>query len=106
MKNDLFYDGVITIASTRYGGCYENATWMAFSAGVDEIDHEGAFGQDPDCMEWWETLRKNDMTYVINEGTIVQETVYVAIGDTPHKAYKVLLARNKKARLAPRNKSR
>lgn len=96
MNEQLFYDGVITICSTRYGGAYEKCGWVAFSCGTDQIEAYAseAFGEDGDCMNWWDSMDNNDDKFTIKFRAFTED-VYIGRGNTPSQAHKNLLARNK-----------
>jgi hypothetical protein len=43
-----------TIIPARYGGCYENGSWLAFPCEYDAIP-EDVYGSDIPAMIWWES---------------------------------------------------
>lgn len=98
IETENFYDGVITICSTRYGGAYEKCGWVAFSCGTDQIEAyaQEAFGEDGPCMNWWDDMEKNNDIFTIKMRAFTDD-VYIGRGNSPQEAYDALMARHEPA---------
>lgn len=92
--SDKFYTEIVTILSTRYGGAYENASWVALSCSADEIPTDDLLGDDISCQDFWEEARKNDLTFIYALGEPWENKVFMALGSTPQEAYENLLRRS------------
>ncbi len=62
----------LTIISDRYGGCYSDASFLAFNLEPWDVPKGVSWGGDVDCAEFWED---ESYQYIIGKGDTPEEAI-------------------------------